>query len=286
MKDFIFNLYQNDNFVIYLTIALIVLIILFVIVLFFGKRDQKLEETKRLQKLELDTFKEEENVKKVEVEEKQVDNNSQNKEDVSNEEVVPTLKNDNSNINVTTFEPKEDIKSVDEKEEIVSKVETKEKEKPVIKPLIDSDESKPISLNELDSIKFDDKELEKELDELENIKKEFNNIKIPELDSLKVKETPIENKEPKPYKAGPQVFSSVFVNNDEEKEEIVPKTETKVEEKPVVKSEPSKVSLFSIEDDASDMELPSLKDTTPKKEENELKTINFDDISGETYNIK
>ena len=286
MKDFIFNLYQNDNFVIYLTIALIVLIILFVIVLFFGKRDQKLEETKRLQKLELDTFKEEENVKKVEVEEKQVDNNSQNKEDVSNEEVVPTLKNDNSNINVTTFEPKEDIKSVDEKEEIVSKVETKEKEKPVIKPLIDSDESKPISLNELDSIKFDDKELEKELDELENIKKEFNNIKIPELDSLKVKETPIENKEPKPYKTGPQVFSSVFVNNDEEKEEIVSKTETRVEEKPVIKSEPSKVSLFSIEDDASDMELPSLKDTTPKKEENELKTINFDDISGETYNIK
>ena len=59
MMDFIYDLYQNDNFVLYLTIALVILVVLFVVVLFFGKKDQKLEETKRLQKLELDTFKEE-----------------------------------------------------------------------------------------------------------------------------------------------------------------------------------------------------------------------------------
>ena len=51
--DFIYELYQNDNFVIYLTIALVILIILFVVVLFLGKRDKKLEETRKLQKIEL-----------------------------------------------------------------------------------------------------------------------------------------------------------------------------------------------------------------------------------------
>ena len=47
MMDFIYDLYQNDNFVLYLTIALVILVILFVVVLFFGKKDQKLEETKK-----------------------------------------------------------------------------------------------------------------------------------------------------------------------------------------------------------------------------------------------
>ena len=60
MMDFIYELYQNDNFVLYLTIALVILIILFVLVLIFGKRDQKLEETRKLQKIEVDNaFKEE-----------------------------------------------------------------------------------------------------------------------------------------------------------------------------------------------------------------------------------
>ena len=54
MMDFIYELYKNDNFTLYLTIALVVLIILFVIVFFFGKKDHKLEETKRLQKIDLE----------------------------------------------------------------------------------------------------------------------------------------------------------------------------------------------------------------------------------------
>ena len=59
MKDFIYGLYQNDNFTLILVIALVVLIIAFVVVYFFGKKDQKLEETKRLQKIDLDAFKQE-----------------------------------------------------------------------------------------------------------------------------------------------------------------------------------------------------------------------------------
>lgn len=54
MMDFIYKLYSYDNFTLYLTIALIVLVILFVLVFIFGKKDQKLEETKRLQKIELE----------------------------------------------------------------------------------------------------------------------------------------------------------------------------------------------------------------------------------------
>ena len=68
MMDFIYELYQNDNFVLYLTIALVILIILFVLVLIFGKRDQKLEETKRLQKIDVDAFKEEQPKEEVKVE--------------------------------------------------------------------------------------------------------------------------------------------------------------------------------------------------------------------------
>ena len=75
MMDFIYDLYQNDNFVLYLTIALVILVILFVVVLFFGKKDQKLEETKRLQKIELDNaFKEEKELpEKIEVDVKNDD---------------------------------------------------------------------------------------------------------------------------------------------------------------------------------------------------------------------
>ena len=46
MKDFIYGLYQNDNFTLILVIALVILIIAFVLVWFLGKKDQKLEETK------------------------------------------------------------------------------------------------------------------------------------------------------------------------------------------------------------------------------------------------
>ena len=68
MMDFIYELYKSDNFVMILSIVLVVLVLLFVLVFIFGKKDQKLEETKRLQKLEVDTFKKEkENDVKLEV---------------------------------------------------------------------------------------------------------------------------------------------------------------------------------------------------------------------------
>lgn len=58
MQDILNSLYEIPNFTTYIAIVIAVLIVLFLLVLFLGKKDQKLEETKKLQKIELDTFKE------------------------------------------------------------------------------------------------------------------------------------------------------------------------------------------------------------------------------------
>lgn len=251
MKDFIYGLYQNDNFTLILVIALVVLIIAFVVVYFFGKKDQKLEETKRLQKIELDAFKQEEKVpEKVEVKEEL------KKED----EVKETI---NEDVNVTEFIP-------DVKEEIEEEVNIPLKKEEEVKPLFKDheEEEKPISINELSS-DLEDEKLENDLSSLESIKNEFNSINIPEVK---------EEMEKPVFKPSPQIFSSVFVDKKEEnivsnnEEEHV--TEIKKEEKPM------DAKLFSIIDDEEEenIELPSLK--------NEETTNDLDKINGEVYNLK
>lgn len=251
MKDFIYGLYQNDNFTLILVIALVVLIIAFVVVYFFGKKDQKLEETKRLQKIELDAFKQEEKVpEKVEVKEEL------KKED----EVKETI---NEDVNVTEFIP-------DVKEEIEEEVNIPLKKEEEVKPLFKDheEEEKPISINELSS-DLEDEKLENDLSSLESIKNEFNSINIPEVK---------EEIEKPVFKPSPQIFSSVFVDKKEEniisnnEEEHV--TEIKKEQKPM------DAKLFSIidDEDEEDIELPSLK--------NEEVTSDLDKINGEVYNLK
>lgn len=251
MKDFIYGLYQNDNFTLILVIALVVLIIAFVVVYFFGKKDQKLEETKRLQKIELDAFKQEENVpEKVEVKEEL------KKEDEVKESI-------NEDVNVTEFIP-------DVKEEIEEEVNIPLNKEEEVKPLFKDheEEEKPISINELSS-DLEDEKLENDLSSLESIKNEFNSINIPEVK---------EEVEKPVFKPSPQIFSSVFVDKKEEnivsnnEEEHV--TEIKKEEKPMG------AKLFSIidDEDEEDIELPSLK--------NEEVTNDLDKINGEVYNLK
>ena len=251
MKDFIYGLYQNDNFTLILVIALVVLIIAFVVVYFFGKKDQKLEETKRLQKIELDAFKQEEKVpEKVEVKEEL------KKEDEEKETI-------NEDVNVTEFIP-------DVKEEIEEEVNIPLKKEEEVKPLFKDheEEEKPISINELSS-ELEDEKLENDLSSLESIKNEFNSINIPEVK---------EEMEKPVFKPSPQIFSSVFVDKKEEnivsnnEEEHV--TEIKKEQKPM------DAKLFSIidDEDEEDIELPSLK--------NEEVTNDLDKINGEVYNLK
>lgn len=251
MKDFIYGLYQNDNFTLILVIALVVLIIAFVVVYFFGKKDQKLEETKRLQKIELDAFKQEEKApEKVEVKEEL------KKEDEEKETI-------NEDVNVTEFIP-------DVKEEIEEEVNIPLKKEEEVKPLFKDheEEEKPISINELSS-DLEDEKLENDLSSLESIKNEFNSINIPEVK---------EEIEKPVFKPSPQIFSSVFVDKKEEnivsnnEEEHV--TEIKKEQKPMDDK------LFSIidDEDEEDIELPSLK--------NEEVTNDLDKINGEVYNLK
>lgn len=253
MKDFIYGLYQNDNFTLILVIALVVLIIAFVVVYFFGKKDQKLEETKRLQKIELDAFKQEEKVpEKVEVKEEL------KKED----EVKETI---NEDVNVTEFIP--DVKEkIEEEEEVNIPLKKEEEVKPLFKD--HEEEEKPISINELSS-DLEDEKLENDLSSLESIKNEFNSINIPEVK---------EEIEKPVFKPSPQIFSSVFVDKKEEnivsnnEEEHI--TEIKKEQKPM------DAKLFSIidDEDEEDIELPSLK--------NEEVTNDLDKINGEVYNLK
>lgn len=251
MKDFIYGLYQNDNFTLILVIALVVLIIAFVVVYFFGKKDQKLEETKRLQKIELDAFKQEENVpEKVEV-----------KEELKKEDEVKEAINED--VNVTEFIP-------DVKEEIEEEVNIPLKKEENVRPLFKDheEEEKPISINELSS-NLEDEKLENDLSSLESIKNEFNSINIPEVK---------EEMEKPVFKPSPQIFSSVFVDKKEEnivsnnEEEHV--TEIKKEQKPM------DAKLFSIidDEDEEDIELPSLK--------NGEVTNDLDKINGEVYNLK
>ncbi len=251
MKDFIYGLYQNDNFTLILVIALVVLIIAFVVVYFFGKKDQKLEETKRLQKIELDAFKQEEKApEKVEVKEEL------KKEDEEKETI-------NEDVNVTEFIP-------DVKEEIEEEVNIPLKKEEEVKPLFKDheEEEKPISINELAN-DLEDEKLENDLSSLESIKNEFNSINIPEVK---------EEVEKPVFKPSPQIFSSVFVDKKEEnivsnnEEEHV--TEIKKEQKPM------DAKLFSIidDEDEEDIELPSLK--------NEEVTNDLDKINGEVYNLK
>lgn len=285
MMDFIYELYQNDNFVLYLTIALVILIVLFVIVLIFGKRDQKLEETRKLQKIEMDTFKEvpmDENKEdsKLEVptlkeEKKEIPSAPAETEPAKpaksifdDTQVIPIAKNeeakptdDSEEISVTTFEPEE------EKEDVPEIPELPKKESAPAKPLLDVDEeNKPINIQELNEIKFDDAGLENDLNELESIKKEFDSIKLPSTEETpKSEKKPEERKGYNSYKPGPKVFSSVFVSKDESalaetpaKEEMPTETVKAPEKASPVKEE--KVNLFSIaDDDDEEIELPALK---------------------------
>lgn len=251
MKDFIYGLYQNDNFTLILVIALVVLIIAFVVVYFFGKKDQRLEETKRLQKIDLDAFKQEEKApEKVEV-----------KEEVKNEpEVKETV---NEDVNVTEFIP-------DIKEEIEEEVNIPLKKEEEVKPLFKDheEEEKPISINELTN-DLEDEKLESDLNSLESIKNEFNSINIPEVK---------EEVEKPVFKPSPQIFSSVFV--DKKEENIVSNNEEEHVTEIKKKEKPMDAKLFSIinDEDEDDIELPSLK--------NEETTNDLDKINGEVYNLK
>lgn len=271
MKDFIYQLYQNDKFLIITCCILVFLIICFVIVYFCGKKDKVIQDTKRLQKLNLDAFKEEsgkEEKVEVAVLPENVNESEKVVEEIQKEE--PLL---NEEANITVFEPKDEI--------VIPEVEEQEEAVPVMhKPLFSDheEEESPINLNELPLLNDEDKKMENGLNVLENIKNEFAKIEIPDVEDNEEVVKPVESE--KVYKPGPQIFSSVYVNNN--KEESVVKVDsdvvdTKVEDNNIDDDNGFGSKLFTIEDDDDEIELPSLK--------NDDKPL-FDDNLGETYEIK
>lgn len=278
MMDFIYELYKSDNFVMILSIVLVVLVLLFVLVFIFGKKDQKLEETKRLQKLEMDTFK------------KEKDNDDVKLEVPVSESVVPVAPVEvraeptpieeekpigNEDANMVVFEPEEKPSIIPFEDEVENKI-------PVMsKPLFsdNEEEESPISINDLPVLNEEDKKMESGLNTLESIKNEFDKIEIPE-----VKDEPLikEETSEKVFKPSPQIFSSVYVNKNEESvtkvndEVVKPKDNDEVRMSiPEVNEEESN-KLFTIEDD-DDIELPALK--------SDDKPILSDNL-GETYELK
>ncbi len=134
MNDFLNNMFENENFVIFLVVALILLVILFVIFFVLGKKDQKMEITRRIEKIEAtkrlnymgDTIKDDvksEDKKEEVVEEEKVDlSGIEVKQDrfygdKLNGETIGLIENvepaliTGEESNLLPFEPKEDVSS-------------------------------------------------------------------------------------------------------------------------------------------------------------------------------
>ena len=190
--NFIYELYKDENFTTYLVIALVVLVALFIVVLIFGKKDQKMEETKRLQKIDPDAFKE--------------DKKEPEKVEISKKEEQPIVED----------VPEIELPKIDEEVHVTD-----------FEPEV---ENSALLIDEEPAITFDEKALENDLQEIENLKKEFSNIELPKIEEKVDKQSVTNNHE---------VFSSVYTNNEEPKVEPVRNT--------------------YIDDDGEEIELPTLK---------------------------
>lgn len=255
MDNFLNNLYSYDNFGIYLIIAIVILVILFFLILFFGKKDKKnreLEETKRLQKLNPDLF-------KLDDEKDKVESIQENK--IEEEEIKPIINEEESIIDNGPTIIDENISENNEDEEI-KPILTKEEEKPLVieeEPLI-IEEKKEEELPEIPA--YNPSEIAKEVEEIKEENKEVEHINEPE---EKVEKTTTPNVE---------VFSSVYVPKEE-----FPKVE---EEKLVIDNEDDEFELPALK---TDEEEELISEPQKQKENNSFSSVDLDSIAGESYNI-
>lgn len=255
MDNFLNNLYSYDNFGIYLIIAIVILVILFFLILFFGKKDKKnreLEETKRLQKLNPDLF-------KLDDEKDKVESIQENK--IEEEEIKPIINEEESIIDNGPTIIDENISENNEAEEI-KPILTKEEEKPLVieeEPLI-IEEKKEEELPEIPA--YNPSEIAKEVEEIKEENKEVEHINEPE---EKVEKTTTPNVE---------VFSSVYVPKEEK---------SKVEEeKLVIDNEDDEFELPALK---TDEEEELISEPQKQKENNSFSSVDLDSIAGESYNI-
>lgn len=321
MEEFLDKLYSNEYFGFYLIIAIIVLIILFLIILFFGKKDQRkreIEATKKLQQINVDTFKEESNGVKLEgavlaqnnlentivVPEADVPTIDSISDNEIPEPVIPAIENISEEpvtevTEVQNIEPIVEtlVEPVIETPQVEIEVPVFEEQKVVEEatmiaepeieineePLLERIEEKPLMFE--DTTKFGNEFINEVLEtpQQEEIKEEIITNEIPEIEvpMFNFDEVVKDVEEIVPaqnYSKGPQIFSSVYV--PEKKPEI---EESKKDIPAEIKEEPVK------QKSNDEFELPSLKKEEPKEEKIEkpiLTDYNLDELSGETYTIK
>ncbi len=212
MQDLLDKMYSIENFSTYLVIAIVVLIVLFVLVLMLGKKDQKLEETKRLQRLSEDGFKDQSVSNKVEVKKENVDillakPSTEAKANAIVDEIekeVNALSNDVVKTVLPVIEPVEQEIKI-ELPEMVSEIEDKFEKTEVIKPI------------ELAETKFEEP------------------IKV---EPIKIEPIRI-NVEPKEEVVKPiqkEIFSSVYSSSDESSTEEIELPKLKSDDKEAAKT--------------------------------------------------
>lgn len=187
MKEFLESLYEIENFGIYLFVVIGVLVVLFLLILFFGKKsaDERLEEFEE---------KENDNVNAFKTIENEVALDTPKVSKTENEEIKPSFNNE---------------------EDIVSENDTPINE--------EHEEHEETINNQVENKEFDFEalanEISKELESIDNDKKVVNEVKpvIEEHDEL-INVFKDSNQEPKKEESKsvprPTVFSSVYVNRN------------------------------------------------------------------------
>ena len=237
MKNFLESLYQIENFGIYLFVFIGVLIVLFLVILFFGKKDsdKKEKENTELPKVIEEPKKEEPLFKEVN------DTIPVETPHLKNEKVevpMPTV-NNVLNEEIPSFEKQEKSTAVEEA------VETPKEEKE-----FDFDALAAAITKELESIEkkenvntepiLEEKKEEPLHFETNTVKEE---IKVEEpKQEIKVEAQEVKKEEPKTKKVMPTVFSSVYVNRSVEEPKIL-KDEIKMAEEPKVEEAPLKAKI-------------------------------------------
>ena len=291
------QLYSYEYFGVYLTISIVVLVILFFVILFFGKKDQREREktaTLKLQQINNDAFKEEiteEN--KLENDTIIVPNINTFTEDPEEipEPVLPNV--ENTELTENYNEPTIVMEPVVENEDIAEPTFPRVPEQTIImdEPILSEVEEKPLVVNDFESVKP-----EVEIPIIESVsdilpKEENEEIEVPTFNFDEIIKTVEETRvEEKQFNKGPQIFSSVYVpekeedvkpvvdvkneiNNDDELEFELPtlkKDTSDIKEEPVVEEKSEVVELPKVEDE---IEMPILND------------YNLDELTGETYMI-
>lgn len=244
MKNFLESLYQIENFGIYLFVFIGILIVLFLVILFFGKKDSVKEE-----KENTEVPKEESQVtEEPKVEEPLFKEMSEN---IPVE--TPHLKSENIEAPMPTVNNvlNEEIPSFEEPEK--SPVVEDAVVTPKVEKEFDFDALAAAITKELESIEKKENTIaEPVAPVLEETKEEplhfetdmvQEEIKVEEpKEEIKAEEKEVKKEEPKTKRVMPTVFSSVYVNRSVEEPKIL-KDEIKKAEEPKVEEAPLKAKI-------------------------------------------